>query len=132
MTVHIWLLNSSYPRQADVLWHWAKQSKFRYFEWDFPIFVSSFIVSCCLKYVKKTKLFPFIRSSYYLKFDAQIASNGVSGSLCFKLFPGEHGPGPTQKSRAFAARCDAFINRLHDSTFQASFATWRRDKLSRN
>ena len=33
-------------------------------------------------------IFSFIRSSYFPKFDAQIAANNVSGSLYFKNFPG--------------------------------------------
>ena len=38
-------------------------------------------------------ILPFIRSSYFLKFHAQIAANGDSGSLDFKIFRGSS-PGP--------------------------------------
>ena len=40
------------------------------------------------------QIFSFIRSSYFPKFDAQIAANSVYGSLYFKNFPGGDSPDP--------------------------------------
>ena len=54
-------------------------------EWGFLIFVSVLLSEICLN----IHILPFIRSSYSLKFHAQIAANGDSGSLDFKIFPGE-------------------------------------------
>ena len=57
-------------------------------EWGFPIFLSILL----------SDILPFIRSSYSLKFHAQIAANGDSGSLDFKILrgssPGPPGPPP--------------------------------------
>ena len=57
-------------------------------EWGFPIFLS-ILSEICLN----IHILPFIRSSYSLKFHAQIAANGDSGSLDFKIFWGSS-PGP--------------------------------------
>ena len=51
-----------------------------------------------------------------MKFDAQIAANGVSGSIYFKNFPEGMPPDPPSRSHAFGAR-------LHDHSHDASFAT---------
>ena len=53
-------------------------------EWGFPIFLSILLSEICLN----IHILPFIRSSYSLKFHAQIAANGDSGSLDFKIFRG--------------------------------------------
>ena len=50
-------------------------------EWGFPIFLSILLSEICLN----IHILPFIRSSYSLKFHAQIAANGDSGSLDFKI-----------------------------------------------
>ena len=57
-------------------------------EWGFRIFLS-ILSEICLN----IHILPFIRSSYSLKFHAQIAANGDSGSLDFKIFRGSS-PGP--------------------------------------
>jgi hypothetical protein len=53
-----------------------------------------------------------IRSSYVLKFDAQIAANGVSGVYISKHFRGGLPPDPPRMSHAFGAR-------LHDHSHDA-------------
>ena len=53
-------------------------------EWSFPIFLSIFLSEICLS----VHILPLISSSYSLKFHAQIAANGDSGSLDFKIFWG--------------------------------------------
>ena len=64
-----------------------------------------------------------ICQNIHMKFDAQIAANGVSGSIYFKNFPGGMPPDPPSRSHAFGAR-------LHDHSHDADFAT-DRDSLSR-
>ena len=51
-----------------------------------------------------------------MKFDAQIAANGVSGSISFKKFSGGMPPDLPSRSHAFGAR-------LHDHSHDAGFAT---------
>ena len=80
----------------------------------FPIFCVD-LHYCCLKYAKISPSFPVIRSSYFLKFDAQIAANGVSGVYISKLFRGGMPPDPPRMSHAFAAR-------LHEHSHDAGFA----------
>ena len=58
-------------------------------EWGFPIFLSILLSEICLN----IHILPFIRSSYSLKFHAQIAANGDSRSPDFKIFRGSS-PGP--------------------------------------
>ena len=74
-------------------------------EWGFPIFLSILLSEICLN----IHILPFIRSSYSLKFHAQIAANGDSGSLDFKIFPGEFPRTPpphVHRTRTFGARCE--------------------------
>ena len=71
---------------------------------------------CCLKYVKISTSFPVIRSSYFLKYDAQIAANGVSGVYISKIFRGGMPPDPPRMSHAFGAS-------FHDHSHDAGFAT---------
>ena len=85
----------------------------------FPSEISYFCVDlhyCCLKYAKISTSFPVIRSSYFLKYDAQIAANGVSGVYISKSFRGGMPPDPPRMSHAFGAR-------LHDHSHDAGFAT---------
>ena len=74
-------------------------------EWGFPIFLSILLSEICLN----IHILPFIRSSYSLKFHAQIAANGDSRSPDFKIFRGSS-PGPppphVQRTRTFGARCE--------------------------
>ena len=60
-------------------------------EWVFLIFLSILLSKICLN----IHILPFTRSRYSLnsKFHAQIAANGDSGSLDFKIFRGIS-PGP--------------------------------------
>ena len=58
-------------------------------EWGFLIFLSILLSEICLN----IHILPFIKSRYSLKFHAQIAANGDSGSLDFKIFQGSS-PGP--------------------------------------
>ena len=53
-------------------------------EWGFPFFLSILLSEICLN----IHILPFIRSSYSLKFHAQIAANDDSGSLDFKILRG--------------------------------------------
>ena len=53
-------------------------------EWGFLIFLSILLSEICLN----IHILPFIKSRYSLKFHAQIAANGDSGSLDFKIFQG--------------------------------------------
>ena len=56
-----------------------------------------------------------ICQNIHMKFDAQIAENGVSGSIYFKNFPGgAMPPDPPSRSHAFGAR---FHDHLHDAGF---------------
>ena len=58
-------------------------------EWGFHIFLSILFSEICLN----IHILPFIKSRYSLKFHAQIAANGDSGSLDFK-FSGGVSPDP--------------------------------------
>ena len=58
-------------------------------EWGFPIFLSILLSQICLN----IHILLFIRSSYSVKFHAQIAANGDSRSPDFKIFRGSS-PGP--------------------------------------
>ena len=90
----------------------------------FPIFVS-ILHYCCLKYAKISTSFPVIRSSYFLKYDAQIAANGVSGVYISKIFRGGMPPDTPRMSHAFGAS-------LHDHSHDAGFATAdRRTRANR-
>ena len=74
-------------------------------EWGFPIFLSILLSEICLN----VHILPLISSSYSLKFHAQIAANGDSGSLDFKIFWGSSpDPPPPHVHRAFTfgARCE--------------------------
>ena len=57
-------------------------------EWGFVIFLSILLSKICLN----IHILPFIKSRYSLKFHAQIAANGDSGSLDFKSFWGSSPP----------------------------------------
>ena len=57
-----------------------------------------------------------ICQNIHMNFDAQIAANGVSGSIYFNNFPGGMHPDPPSRSHAFGAR-------LHDHSNDAGFAT---------
>ena len=74
----------------------------------FLFFLSILLSEICLN----IHILPFIRPSYSLKFHAQIAENGDSGSLDFKIFRGSS-PGPppplhVHQTRTFGARCPVF------------------------
>ena len=73
-------------------------------EWDFPIFLSILLSEICLN----IHILPFIRSSYSLKFHVQVAANGDSGSLDFKIFRGSSPglPPHVHRTRTFGARCE--------------------------
>ena len=60
-------------------------------EWGFVIFLSILLSEICLN----IHILPFIKSRYSLKFHAQIAANGDSGSLDFKIFRGSSPPPTT-------------------------------------
>ena len=74
-------------------------------EWGFLIFLSILLSEICLN----IHILPFIKSRYSLKFHAQIAANGDSGSLDFKIFRGSS-PGPPpphiHRTRTFGAGCE--------------------------
>ena len=57
--------------------------------------ISSFPFSRAREYRLLRRL-PVIRSSYFLKYDAQIAANGVSGVYIFQKISGGHAPGPPE------------------------------------
>ena len=73
-------------------------------EWCFLIFLSILLSEICLN----IHILPFIKSRYSLKFHAQIAANGDSGSLDFKIFQGSS-PGPppphVHRTRTLGAGC---------------------------
>ena len=75
-------------------------------EWGFPIFLSILLSEICLN----VHILPLISSSYSLKFHAQIAANGDSGSLDFKIFwgssPGPPPPPHVHRAFTFGARCE--------------------------
>ena len=74
-------------------------------EWGFLIFLSILLSEICLN----IHILPFIKSRYSLKFHAQIAANGDSGSLDFKIFQGSS-PGPppphVHRTRTLGAGCE--------------------------
>ena len=74
-------------------------------EWGFLIFLSILLSEICLN----IHILPFIRSRYSLKFHAQIAANGDSGSLDFKIFRGNCPDAPpphVYRTRTFGAGCE--------------------------
>ena len=88
-------------------------------EWGFPIFLS-ILSEICLN----IHILPFIRSSYSLKFHAQIAANGDSGSLDSKIFRGSS-PGPPPPM-CIGLAPSALVAKEHDHSHQAGFATGQR------
>ena len=74
-------------------------------DWGFLIFLSILLSDICLN----IHIFPFIKSRYSLKFHAQVAANGDSGSLDFKIFRGSSPGAPpphVHQTRTFGAGCE--------------------------
>ena len=87
-------------------------------EWGFLIFLSILLSEICLN----IHILPFIKSRYSLKFHAQIAAKGDSGSEDFKIFRGSS-PGPPPPPMCIGLAPSALVAKQHDHLHQAGFAT---------